>query len=152
MLTALLDRQVAVGLGQAGGAIILCLLVVALCRHYGVRVGRETSVSLLRGLVQMALVGVVLGLVIGSDAFVGVAILCMLFAIALTFSQRAKMSNALSPQEQSELAVKQLSADLEGTITPADIRRALGHARLQGISDGAYPDIITRNHRLTFYW
>ena len=34
------------------------------------------------------------------------------------------MSNALTPQQQSELAVKQLSADLEGTITPADIRRA----------------------------
>jgi murein DD-endopeptidase MepM/ murein hydrolase activator NlpD len=56
--------------------------------------------------------------------FVGVAILCMLLAVALTFSQRAKMSNALSPQERSALAVKQLSADLEGRITPADIRRA----------------------------
>ena len=56
--------------------------------------------------------------------FVGTAIVCMLLAIALTFSQRAKMSNALSPQEQSELAVRQLSADLEGRITPADIRRA----------------------------
>ena len=56
--------------------------------------------------------------------FVGVAILCMLLAVALTFSQRAKMSNALSPQEQSELAVEQLCADLEGRITPADIRRA----------------------------
>jgi murein DD-endopeptidase MepM/ murein hydrolase activator NlpD len=56
--------------------------------------------------------------------FVGTAILCMLLAIALTFTQRAKMSNALSPQERSQIAVKQLSADLEGRITPADIRRA----------------------------
>ena len=56
--------------------------------------------------------------------FVGTAVLCMLLAVALTFSQRAKMSNALTPQQQSDLAVKQLSADIEGTITPADIRRA----------------------------
>ena len=56
--------------------------------------------------------------------FVGTAVLCMLLAVALTFSQRAKMSNALTPQQQSDLAVEQLSADIEGTITPADIRRA----------------------------
>jgi hypothetical protein len=56
--------------------------------------------------------------------FVGTAIVCMLLAVALTFSQRAKMSNALSPEEQSARAVKQLSADLEGSLTPADIRRA----------------------------
>ncbi len=56
--------------------------------------------------------------------FVGAAVLCMLLAIALTFSQRAKMGNALSPQQQAAVAAEQLGADLEGTPSSVDIRRA----------------------------
>ena len=89
MLTRMLDDQVIRGLLQAVAAIILCLGVVALCRRYGVRVGKEASISLVRGLVQMTIVGVVLGVLLHSSSVVGVAILVgMMFAAALTASRR----------------------------------------------------------------
>jgi putative ABC transport system permease protein len=85
----LLDSQVMLGLLQAVAAILLCLGVVALCRHYGVRVGQETSVSLLRGLVQMALVGVVLGLLLKGGALIAALILFgMMVAAAWTAARR----------------------------------------------------------------
>ncbi len=89
MLTEMLDSQVATGLLQAGAAILLCLGVAALCRHYGVRVGRETSFSLVRGLLQMALVGVVLGLLLTGGLLVGALILLgMMFAAGWTAARR----------------------------------------------------------------
>jgi murein DD-endopeptidase MepM/ murein hydrolase activator NlpD len=50
----------------------------------------------------------------------------MLLAIALTFHHPAKKGNPLAPQQPSHdaLARQVKTKDLEGTITPADIRRA----------------------------
>lgn len=87
--TRLLDGEVRLGLLQAMASILLCLAVVLLCRRYGLRIGREVAVSLLRGLVQMALVGVVLGLLIGSGSLVGGLILAaMMIAAGWTASRR----------------------------------------------------------------
>lgn len=58
--------------------------------------------------------------------FAGVALLCLMLAIALSFGQRdAKSDNPLALQQDTpdEIA-QQLTVDLEGTPTPADIRRA----------------------------
>ncbi|MDP2712550.1 MAG: M23 family metallopeptidase [Solirubrobacteraceae bacterium] len=52
-----------------------------------------------------------------------VAIVCLLLAIAISFGQDAKSGNPLAGTPQDRLA-EQLTADLEGTLTPADIRRA----------------------------
>ncbi|MDQ0512462.1 ABC transporter permease [Ancylobacter amanitiformis] len=82
MPTEFIDDQVMRALVQAGGAILLCLGVVALCRHYGLRIGREASVSLVRGLIQMALVGVLLGLLLTGGALVAGLILAGMVAAA----------------------------------------------------------------------
>ena len=89
MLTDLFDHAVLVGLAQAVAAAVLCIGVVLVCRRFGVRVEKETSVSLLRGLVQMSFVGVVLGLILKGTLLIGVLILLgMVVAAAVTASRR----------------------------------------------------------------
>ena len=84
-----LSADVMMGLAQAAGAIVLCLGVVFLCRWFGVRVGREASISIGRGLVQMMFVGVVLALLLHGSLLIGALILLMMtIAAAVTASRR----------------------------------------------------------------
>ena len=93
MLTELmhsLSNDVAIGLAQAVGAIVLCLAVVLVCRRFTVHVERETVISLARGLVQMAFAGMVLALLLHGNLLVGaIILLSMMFAAAVTVSRRA---------------------------------------------------------------
>jgi putative ABC transport system permease protein len=93
MLTDLMQRlgsDVSVGLIEAAGAIALCLTVVLICRRFAVHVERETVISLVRGLVQMVIVGMLLALLLHGNALVGMLILlAMTFAAAVTASRRA---------------------------------------------------------------
>ncbi len=73
---------------QAGGAAVLCLAVTGLCRGAAVRVERETVVSLLRGFLQIALVGVVLALVLHRGFGVGVLILLAMTIAAAAIASR----------------------------------------------------------------
>jgi putative ABC transport system permease protein len=85
-----LSHDVGIGLAQAGAAAILCMAVVLLCRRFAVHAERETLISLVRGLVQMTLVGVVLALLFRGKMFVGLLILLgMTVAAAVTASRRA---------------------------------------------------------------
>jgi putative ABC transport system permease protein len=85
-----LSNGVGMSLAQAAAAIALCIAVVLVCRRFAVHVERETVTSLGRGLVQMALVGVILALLLNSNLLVGVLILfVMMVAAALTASRRA---------------------------------------------------------------
>ena len=85
-----LSNGVGMSLAQAAAAIALCIAVVLVCRRFAVHVERETVTSLARGLMQMALVGVILALLLNSNLLVGVLILfAMMVAAALTASRRA---------------------------------------------------------------
>jgi putative ABC transport system permease protein len=85
-----LSNDVGMSLAQAAAAIALCIAVVLVCRHFAVHVEREAVTSLARGLVQMALVGAILALLLNSNLLVGVLILfAMMVAAALTASRRA---------------------------------------------------------------
>jgi putative ABC transport system permease protein len=85
-----LSSDVVIGVVQVGVASVLCLGVVLLCRRFAVHVERETVISLARGLVQMALISVVLTLLIHGDLMVGALILLgMTVAAAVTASRRA---------------------------------------------------------------
>jgi UDP-glucose/iron transport system permease protein len=79
-----LSNEVAMGLAQAAGAIVLCLAVMLLCRWFAVHVERETAISLVRGLVQMVLVGVVLALTASRRAqgIEGAQLLCFYAIVA----------------------------------------------------------------------
>lgn len=54
-----------------------------------------------------------------------VAVLCLLIAIAISFGQSAKATNPLAKQPTHDEIAQQLTTDLEGKPTPADIRRAI---------------------------
>jgi putative ABC transport system permease protein len=85
----LLGREVTLGLLQAMASILLCLGVALLCRRHGLRIWREVAISLLRGLVQMTLIGVLLGLLITSGYLIGGLILgAMMIAAGWTSSRR----------------------------------------------------------------
>ena len=94
MLTELLDSlnsDIARGMFEAAGAIVLCAGVVLLCRRFSVHVERETAISIARGLVQMVFVGIVLAALLHGSLLIGAMILlAMTFAAAVTASRRAK--------------------------------------------------------------
>ena len=85
------------GLAQAVCAIALCAVVILLCRLQSVRVEREAAVSIVRGLVQMVLVGMVLALLLHGSLLIGCLILLgMTTAAAVTAVRRLKgVRNAL---------------------------------------------------------
>jgi putative ABC transport system permease protein len=86
-----LHSDIVMGMAQAAGAIVLCAVVVLLCRRFAVHVERETAISMVRGLVQMVLVGMVLAVLLHGNLLVGVLILlAMTFAAAVTASRRTK--------------------------------------------------------------
>jgi putative ABC transport system permease protein len=86
-----LTSDIGMGLAQAVGAIVLCVAVVLVCRSFAVHVERETAISVLRGLVQMVLVGMVLAVLLHGNLLIGVVILlAMTFAAAVTASRRAQ--------------------------------------------------------------
>ena len=85
-----LDQKILLSLAQAAAAIVLCFSLVLLCRRFSVHVERETTLSLLRGLVQMVAVGVVLSLLLHGGVLTSALILlAMTFAAAFTASRRA---------------------------------------------------------------
>lgn len=91
MLGEIVDRlggDVVTGIAQAGGATVLCLAAAFVCRRFAVQVTRETVVSLARGFVQIALVGVVLSLLLGGDLMVSGAILLVMTAAAAGIASR----------------------------------------------------------------
>src|ERR1700761_2479087 len=94
MFTELLNDvsgELAMGLAQAAGAIVLCLAVVLACRRFAVHVEREAAISMARGLVQMVAVGVVLAVLLPGSLLVGILILlAMTFAAAVTAARRAR--------------------------------------------------------------
>jgi putative ABC transport system permease protein len=89
-----LGSDVLIGLAQAAGAVALCVAVVFLCRWFAVHVEREAAISMARGLVQMVLVGMVLGLLLQGSLLIGALILLLMaFAAAVTASRRLKDVN-----------------------------------------------------------
>jgi putative ABC transport system permease protein len=86
-----LNSDVAMGMAQAAGAIVLCAAVVLMCGRFAVHVERETAISVMRGLVQMVFVGMVLAVLLHGNLLIGVLILlAMTFAAAVTASRRAQ--------------------------------------------------------------
>jgi putative ABC transport system permease protein len=90
-LQASIGSDVLMGLAQAAGAIVLCAIVVALCRWQAIRVEREAAISMARGLVQMVLVGMILAVLLRGSLLVGsLILLLMTVAAAFTAARRLR--------------------------------------------------------------
>jgi putative ABC transport system permease protein len=91
MLTSLLNSlsgDVMTGMAQAAGAITVCFAIVLLCRRFSVHVEREAALSIVRGLVQMVLVGLILAVLLHGPLLVGSLILILMMAAAAVTAGR----------------------------------------------------------------
>src|SRR5437870_238294 len=91
MLRALFTNQLALGCTQAAVATVVALLVVLIARTREIHLERETSVALLRGIVQIIAVGsLLLLLLLRGPAWTTVLLLAaMAVAAAATSARRA---------------------------------------------------------------
>ena len=82
MKWGLMSGRLAVDVAQGASAAILAFGVVLLARRQGVRLERESTIALVRALVQILAVGAVLSLVLGAS--LGVA--ALMLAVMLVFA------------------------------------------------------------------
>lgn len=91
MLNRLFADPLSLGIAQALCAGLFALGVALLARRSGIHLERETIVSLVRGLIQIVVVGFVLIFVFGGEQWLSVIILMlMMFSGAIIASQRVK--------------------------------------------------------------
>jgi putative ABC transport system permease protein len=90
MLQILFTNQLALGCTQAAAAAGLALLVMLIARTREIHLERETLVALLRGIVQIIVVGSLLLLLLRGPAWTTVLLLAaMMVAAAATSTRRA---------------------------------------------------------------
>jgi putative ABC transport system permease protein len=92
-----LHSDIAMGMAQAAGAIMLCAAVLLLCRRFSVHVERETALSIVRGLVQMVFVGMVLAVLLHGNLLVGLLIL-LAMTLAAAVGQCSLLSGGIRPK------------------------------------------------------
>jgi putative ABC transport system permease protein len=116
----------ATGLAQAALVAALALLVTLLARRRRIRVTGEVALALLRGLVQIGLVGSVLLLLLGGPRWLAVPVLAgMILAAAATTARRARgipgafrvAAQAILVGAGSVLALAVATGVVERTIT-----------------------------------
>ncbi len=91
MLEHLLHSQLLLGLKQAGIAAAAALVVVLLARRRNIHLEKDTSVALIRGLVQIIAVGFLLILLIKGPQWTSIFLLAgMIVAAGATSARRAK--------------------------------------------------------------
>jgi putative ABC transport system permease protein len=98
LMQALISPQTMTGLLQVVAATILALIVVVIARWGRVFMGKEASISLVRGFVQMMIVGIILVLIIKASIIFGYLVLaCMIVFAALLSKRRAQgLPNAMN--------------------------------------------------------
>lgn len=94
MLNNFFSNQIALGFVQAAIAFVLALLVVLIANRRGIHIEKEVLVSLLRGIVQITVVGSLLLALLKSPTWAGIIILAGMFlAAARTAARRARGVN-----------------------------------------------------------
>jgi putative ABC transport system permease protein len=91
MLNQFFTDPIALRAAQAIGAAILALIVALVARGYGIQMVRETIVALVRGIIQITIVGFVLIFVLGGAEWLTIIVLvAMMVAGAVIAARRAK--------------------------------------------------------------
>ena len=88
MLNNLIQNQLVLGIAQAGTALLLSLLVIALTRWQSLHMEAELLVSIVRGLAQIVLVGVVLVVVLKGPLAIGALVLALMMVFAAMIASR----------------------------------------------------------------
>ena len=91
MLERFFEQGVALGLAQAGAVSVLVGVVVLVAWRRGVHVERETAVAMVRGLIQIVIVGSALVVLLRGPAWTSVLVLAgMMLAGAAIAARRAE--------------------------------------------------------------
>jgi UDP-glucose/iron transport system permease protein len=91
MLKSLFHSQIALGFAQAAVAAVLALLVVLLARRRNIHLESDTAIALVRGIVQIVIMGSVLMLLLKGPRWTSVFLLAaMIVAAASISAKRAK--------------------------------------------------------------
>ena len=115
MLKSIFHTQVTLGLAQAGLASLLALAVVLLARKQKVHLESDAAIALLRGIVQIVVVGSVLILLLKGPRWTSVFLLAAMIVAAGSISaKRAK--NIPGAQKVSTYAI----AAGAGMVTAVD--------------------------------
>src|ERR1700757_3015355 len=91
MLKSLFHSQIALGFAQAAIASVLALLVILLARRRNIHLESDTAIALVRGIVQIVVVGSVLVLLLKAPRWSSVFLLAAMIVAAGSISaKRAK--------------------------------------------------------------
>lgn len=120
MLKSLFHTQVGLGLAQAAIASALAVLVVLLARRRNIHLENDTAVALLRGIVQIVVVGSLLALLLKAPRWSSVFLLAgMLFAAGSISAKRAR--NIPGARKISTLAIAAGAGSVTAIMTWAGV-------------------------------
>lgn len=88
MQTQRFSEGIELGLAQAAVATLLALLVMLVARRREIHLERETIISLVRGLIQIVIVGSVLALLLGGPPWTSIIVLLGMMAAAASIAAR----------------------------------------------------------------
>jgi len=88
MLKLLFHTQVTLGLGQAAAVAVLAIIVAQFASRRGAKIGREIPLVLLRGIVQILLVGFLIVALLHGPWWTGIPVLIVMIFIAATIVRR----------------------------------------------------------------
>lgn len=120
MLKSIFHTQVSLGLAQAALASVLAIAVVLLARKRNIHLESDTAVALLRGILQIVVVGSVLALLLKAPRWSSVFLLTgMLFAAGSISARRAK--NIPGARKVSTLAIAAGAGSVTAIMTWAGV-------------------------------
>ena len=88
MLDLLFHAQMSLGLGQAAAVAVLAIIVAQFAASRGAKIGREIPLVLLRGIVQVLLVGFLIAAMLRGPWWTGIPVLVVMIFIAATIVRR----------------------------------------------------------------
>jgi putative ABC transport system permease protein len=120
MLKSIFHTQISLGLAQAGIASALAIAVVLLARKRNIHLESDAAVALVRGLVQIVIVGSVLALLLKAPCWSSVFLLAgMLIAAGSISARRAK--NIPGARKVSTLAIAAGAGSVTAIMTWAGV-------------------------------
>ncbi len=120
MLKSIFHSQLSLGLAQAAIASLLAIAVVLLARKRNIHLESDTAVALVRGIVQIVIVGSVLALLLKAPRWSSVFLLAgMLIAAGSISARRAK--NIPNARNVSTLAIAAGAGSVTAIMTWAGV-------------------------------